>query len=313
MTTSHEVAVIGAGDMGHGFAAQFAVHERSVTLIDHKQSNLDRAESDIEDVVAFLRSEGMTDRSPADTLRDVSFTTDATAGVEGADIVIETVPEELETKRTVFEKIAPHVSDETVLSSNTSGIPITDIAAGTPDRAEQFVGCHWWYPPYLLTPVEVIRGERTAEWAFERLESFVESVDRDPIEVKRDVPGFVWNRIQHALLRECVHLVEEDIASIEDINRAIRDGYATRTAAIGPFETMDIAGLDLVQTVADDLFPHLCDDDEASPLFDELIEEDRSGIDDGAGFLDYDGSPEEIRSKRDRKVAAIKRSLADLD
>ncbi|MUW13382.1 3-hydroxyacyl-CoA dehydrogenase family protein [Halorubrum sp. CBA1125] len=310
MAPSYEVTVIGAGDMGHGFAAQFALHGHQVTLSDHKQSNLDRAESDIEEVVRFLDDEGMADRSPADTLRDISFTTDAPGGVEGADVVIETVPEELETKQAVFEEIVPHVSDDTVLSSNTSGIPITDIAAGTPERAGQFVGCHWWYPPYLLTPVEVIHGEQTEDWAFEKLETFVESVDRDPIEVKRDVPGFVWNRIQHALIRECVYLAKEDVASIEDINRAIRDGYATRTAAIGPFETMDIAGLDLVQTVSDDLFPHLCNADEADPIFDELIEEGRGGIEDGAGFLEYDAPPEAVRANRDEKVAAIRKSLS---
>jgi 3-hydroxyacyl-CoA dehydrogenase len=297
--------------MGHGFAAQFAMHGHQVTLIDHKQSNLDQAESSIADVASFLKSEGISDRSAEETLQNISTTVDAPVGGRETDIVIETVPEDLETKQAVFENIVSEVSDDTVLSSNTSGIPITDIAEPFPDRAAQFVGCHWWYPPYLLTPVEVIRGEQTADWAFEKLKTFVESVDRDPIKVERDVPGFVWNRIQHALIRECVHLVEEDVASIEDINRAIRDGYATRTAAIGPFETMDIAGLDLVQTVSDDLFPHLSDTDESSPLFDELIEEGRGGIEDGAGFLDYDLPPAEVRSNRDEKVAAIKKALAE--
>lgn len=313
MGPTHEIAVIGAGDMGHGFAAQFALHDHQVTLIDHKQSNLDRAESDIEAVVSFLNDEGITDQSSERTLQDISFTTDAPDGVVGADIVIETVPEELETKQAVFENIVSHVTDDTVLSSNTSGIPITDIAGATPEHAGQFVGCHWWFPPYLLTPVEVIHGEETEDWAYEKLETFVESVDRDPIEVKRDVPGFVWNRIQHALIRECVHLVKEDVASVEDINRAIRDGYATRTAAIGPFETMDIAGLDLVQTVSDELFPHLCNVDESDPMFDELIEAGRGGIEDGAGFLEYDNPPEEIRSDRDEKVAAIRKSLSSID
>jgi 3-hydroxyacyl-CoA dehydrogenase len=313
MAASYEVAIIGAGDMGHGFSAHFALYDHRVTLIDHKQSNLDWAESNIREVVAFLNDKGMTDRSPAAVVQDISFTLDAQAGVGDADVVIETVPEELETKQTVFEAVAPRVSDDTVLSSNTSGIPITDIAAAVPERAGQFVGCHWWFPPYLLTPVEVIHGEQTKDWAFEKLKSFVESVDRDPIEVNRDVPGFVWNRIQHALIRECVYLVEENVASVEDINRAIRDGYATRTAAIGPFETMDIAGLDLVQTVSDELFPHLCDVDESSPLFDDLIEEGRGGIEDGAGFLEYDGPPEAVRSDRDEKVAAIRQAQSTLE
>jgi len=144
-------------------------------------------------------------------------------------------------------------------------------------------------------------------------EQSLDAVDRKPVMVERDVPGFVWNRIQMAIFRESLHLVEEGVTSFEDIDRAIRDGYALRTAAIGPFETMDIAGLDLVRTVLGNLSPHLCDDDEASPLFEEYLEEGRGGIHDGAGFYDYDRSPGEITHDRDETVMALRRAREELE
>lgn len=310
MPNIHDVAVVGAGDMGHGFAAHFATQGLSVTLVDHRQSNLDRAETRIRDVVDFLREEGVTDVGAADALDAVAFTLDAEAGVADADLVLETVPEDLELKRDTFETVAPAAPDDAVLASNTSGLPITDIAADVPAYADRIVGCHWWFPPYLLPTVEVIRGDRTADRTVERMRAFVESVDRVPVTVERDAPGFVWNRIQHAVFREALHIAEEGIASLEDVNRAIRDGYAIRTAAIGPIETIDIAGLDLTRTVGDDLYPHLCDDAETSDLFDEYLERGRGGIADGAGFFEYDRTPDEITRARDEQVLAIRRVLS---
>ena len=308
MTARHTVAVIGAGDMGHGFATLFAVKGQSVTLVDHRQSNLDDAAERIREVVSFLAEEGEADRDPDAVVDDTEFTTDLAAGVADADLVLESVPEDLSVKRDTYREVAEHAPDTAVLASNTSGIPITDIAAAVPDHAGRVVGCHWWYPPYLLPSVEVVRGEETTDETVGRVRDFLDAVDRKPVMVERDVPGFVWNRIQMAIFRESLHLVEEGVTSFEDIDRAIRDGYALRTAAIGPFETMDIAGLDLVRTVLGNLSPHLCDDDEASPLFEEYLEEGRGGIHDGAGFYDYDRSPGEITYDRDETVMALRRA-----
>jgi 3-hydroxyacyl-CoA dehydrogenase len=313
MTARHTVAVIGAGDMGHGFATLFAVKGQSVTLVDHRQSNLDDAAERIREVVSFLAEEGEADRDPDAVVDDTEFTTDLAAGVADADLVLESVPEDLSVKRDTYREVAEHAPDTAVLASNTSGIPITDIAAAVPDHAGRVVGCHWWYPPYLLPSVEVVRGEETTDETVGRVRDFLDAVDRKPVMVERDVPGFVWNRIQMAIFRESLHLVEEGVTSFEDIDRAIRDGYALRTAAIGPFETMDIAGLDLVRTVLGNLSPHLCDDDEASPLFEEYLEKGRGGIHDGAGFYDYDRSPGEITHDRDETVMALRRAREKLE
>lgn len=313
MTAGYTAAVVGAGDMGHGFAAHFAVNGVDVTLVDHRQSNLDAAADRIGDVLTFLHEEGETDRSPDDVVDTIEFTLDTEAGVSGVDVVLETVPERLDIKREVFREAVAGAPEDAVLASNTSGIPVSDIAAKLPDHAERVVGCHWWYPPYLLPTVEVVRGEETGDDAVDRLVTFLEDVDRDPVMVKRDVPGFVWNRIQMAVLRESLHLVDEGVASVEDVDRAVRDGYALRTAAIGPFETMDVAGLDLVETVLADLSPHLCDDDVPNPLLAEHLDRGRGGIDDGAGFYEYDRDPGDVTRERDEAVLAIRRARARLD
>jgi len=306
--TVERVAVIGAGAMGHGFAVQFARHGREVTLVDHRQSNLDEAAEQIDNVLAFLEEEGMLAAAPAEVRERISMTLDRPAGVADRDLVVETVSEDLDTKHEVFAGLAEE-TENSVLASNTSGLSIADIAEGAPGEAHRIVGCHWWFPPYLLRPVEVVRGPDTADWAMERATDFVEAVDRDPVVVQRDAPGFVWNRVQAAVVRECLHIVEEDIASAEDVNRAIRDGYARRTSVIGPLETADVAGLELFQTVVGELSPHLSDVEEASRLFDDNIAAGRGGIDDGAGFFEYDRSPEEITRERDERLAALGRLL----
>ena len=311
MSEMQDIGILGAGDMGHGFAAHFAVHGRDVTVCDHRQSNLADAGERIHDVVSFLREKGLTDRSPDEVTSDVEFTLDEASGFATADLVLESVTEDLAVKHEVFQEVAAAVPADAVLASNTSGIPITDIADGIPDHADRVVGCHWWYPPYLLPTVEVIRGERTSDETVERVSSFLRSVDREPVLVERDVPGFVWNRIQMAIFRESLHLVEEGVASAEDVNKAIRDGYALRTAAVGPLETIDIAGLDLVQTVLGDLSPHLCDDDEPSQLLEDRLAEGRDGIHSGAGFFEYDASPDEITRSRDDQVVAIRKAIDD--
>jgi len=307
-TPPSAVGVVGAGTMGHGLALQFARHGAGVTLADHRESNLDDARAGVDDALAFLDAEGWLTADP-DAVRDqIDYTLDTSAAVRGADLVIETVSEALSVKADVFETVAAAAPDDAVLATNTSGIPITDIAATVPAAADRVVGCHWWNPPYLLPTVEVVRGAETSDATVARTAAFVETVNREPIHVERDVPGFVWNRIQFAVLRECTHLVAEGVASLADVERAVRDGYALRTAAIGPFETADLAGLDLFRSIAANLYPHLTDADEPGPLFDERLDAGRGGVDDGAGFHEYDETPADVIRRRNELVSAIRRA-----
>jgi len=312
-TPPSPVAVIGAGTMGHGLALQFARHGAGVALVDHRESNLEAAREGVDDALDFLDAAGLLDVAP-DAVRDrIDYTLDTAAAVRDADLVIETVSEELAVKERVFEAVAAAAPADAVLATNTSSIPITDVAAAVPGAAERVVGCHWWNPPYLLPTVEVVRGAETSEATAARTTAFVEAVDREPIRVERDVPGFVWNRIQFAVLRECTHLVATGVASLVDVERAVRDGYALRTAVVGPFETADLAGLDLFRSIAANLYPHLSDADEPGALFEDRLAAGRGGVADGAGFHEYDDPPEAVVRRRDERVAAIRRALDGAD
>lgn len=303
------VSIIGAGDMGHGLAVHFAAYGHDVTLIDHRESNIERATAQMQEVTSFLDERELVDSTPEATLDRIETTLDLEAGVADNELIIESISEDLDAKQELFGRIVPAADEDAILSSNTSGIPITEIAESTPEAADRIVGCHWWFPPYLLRPVEVVRGEGTADRTVDRLASALEAVDRDPIRVERDIPGFVWNRVQFAVVRECLHLAEEGVASLSDINRAIRDGYAVRTSSIGPLETMDIVGLDLAGTVATNLYPELSDADEPQSVMTDRIEDGRTGIGAGEGFFEYDEPPEAITGRRDELVAAVREAL----
>lgn len=303
-------SIIGAGDMGHGFAIQFADHNHEVTLVDHKQSNLDYAETRITNTLEFLNAKDLLESTPESIHDRITYTTTLAHPASSSDLILETVTEDLDTKRSLFKSLEEHADPTAILATNTSGIPITDIASGL-SAANRIVGCHWWYPPYLLRPVEIVRGTKTTQETIDSLATILRNIDRDPIFVEKDIPGFVWNRVQSAVIRECLHLVSNGVATAEDVNRAIRDGYATRTAAIGPLETVDIAGLDLFKTVLDDISPELCNDTRANPVLTEYIEQDRTGIDDGEGFFQYSSSPDEVTRRRDELIVAIQRARND--
>ena len=304
---SPDTLIVGAGTMGYGLAIQFARHGAAVTVVDHRQSNLDEARERVDESLAFLDSEGML-AADADAVVDrIDYSLDLAAAAEGIDFALETVSEDIDVKAEVFGTLA-EATEDPVLASNTSGLQITEIADTVPDAADRVVGCHWWNPPYVMPLVEVIRGEETSDETVERTTATVEAVERDPIVVKRDVPGFVWNRIQFAVLREATHIVEEGIASVEDVERAVRDGYALRTSVVGPFETADISGLDLFGDIAAELYPHLSNADEPGPQFDERVEDGRTGVAAGEGFRAYDESLSEVVRRRDETVAAVVRA-----
>ena len=301
------VAIIGAGTMGSGLAVQFARHGASVTLIDHRESNLTAARGRIDDALAFLRREAMI-AEDSDAIPDrIEYTLDTASGVSDAEFVLETVSEDRKTKRAVYETVTQAISEDVILASNTSGVPITELGEFV-SHPERFVGCHWWNPPYLLPLVEVVRGAETSAETVARTVDYVEGVNREPIIVERDVPGFVWNRIQFAVLRECAHLVEEGVASLEAVERAVRDGYALRTAAVGPFETADLSGVDLFRDIADDLYPHLSTATDAGPVFEDRLRDGQTGAACGSGFHDYEESLAEALERRDTRVAAIQRA-----
>jgi 3-hydroxybutyryl-CoA dehydrogenase/5-formyl-3-hydroxy-2-methylpyridine 4-carboxylate dehydrogenase len=236
------------------------------------------------------------------------FERELAAALDGADFVIEAVPEKLELKHEVFPQLEEHVADDAILASNTSGIPITRIAEAT-KRPERVVGMHWSNPPHLIPMIEVIPGERTAQETVDAASELVRRVGYHPV-VEREVPGFVENRILYAILRECLDLVDRGIIDPEGLDLNVRWGIGYKLAVIGPMELLDMAGLDIYDAVGSYLNRDLSTSGEVSKTIRDLIEQGRLGMKTGGGIYDY--TPEqidELRAQRAAKLVAVRKAL----
>jgi 3-hydroxybutyryl-CoA dehydrogenase len=269
-----KIAVIGAGTMGAGVAAVFAAAGHPVALYSRSDATLRGALGEIG------RRHGTA---------NVTVTTDLAEALDGAVLVSENVVEDLALKRDMFAGFEAHAPAEAVLTTNTSSVPITAIAAGLA-RPGRVVGLHWFNPPTVMPLVEIVRGEHTSDAAVARVKDVCEAIGREYIEVRRDVPGFVVNRLQYAMLREAVALVEAGVASIEDVDRAVASTLAPRWSASGPLELMDLAGLDTVAKVAAILLPELSTAAAVPDLVRDRVERGALGAKTGEGF--YGWTPE---------------------
>jgi 3-hydroxybutyryl-CoA dehydrogenase len=277
------VAVVGAGTMGAGIARVFADAGASVRLCARRESSLEAARARL--------GGGLT---------HVRLTTSAEEGLQGAELVIETITEEVEAKRALLAQAEELALPEAILTTNTSSLPLAALSAGLP-RLERFAGLHWFNPPELVELVEVVGGEDTAPETLETLAGWMKLLGKAPVVVRRDVPGFVANRLQYALLREAYALVDAGVCSFADVDRAVTYGLGARWAAIGPFETMDLAGLEVHSAVAENLWPELANTTEPSPAIAEALES-------GHG-LRGDNSPEAraaLQACRDRVLRALR-------
>src|SRR5205085_10406137 len=236
------------------------------------------------------------------------FESDFEAALDGVDFVIEAVPEKLELKHEVFRQFEAVVSPETILASNTSGIPITNIQTVC-EHPERVVGMHWSNPPHLIPMIEVIPGEHTGQVAVDATAELVRRVGYHPVQ-EQEVPGFVENRILYAILRECLDLVDRGIVSPEGRDLNVRWGIGYKLAVIGPMELLDMAGLDIYNAVGSYLNKDLSTSGEVSSTIRDLIAQGRLGMKTGGGLYDY--TPEqidELRARRAQKLVAVRRAL----
>jgi 3-hydroxybutyryl-CoA dehydrogenase len=283
MGLPQEVAVVGAGTMGAGIARLFADAGASVRLCARRESSLEAARV----------------RLGEDTTH-VQLTTSADEALQAAELVIETIVEDVKAKRALLVQAEELALPEAILTTNTSSLRLAALG-GELRHLQRFAGLHWLNPPELVEVVEVVGGEHTAPETLETLSSWMEELGKAPVIVRRDTPGFVVNRLQYALLREAYALVDAGVCSFADVDRAVTHGLGARWAAIGPFETMDLAGLDVHSAVAENLWPELANTTEPSPAIAEALES-------GHG-LRGDHSPEAraaLRERRDRVLRALR-------
>jgi 3-hydroxybutyryl-CoA dehydrogenase len=304
-----KVAVIGAGMMGVGIAQIFALAGHEVSLQDAFSEALDRAPSALRANLTFLAENGLgrlDDVEPAEGR--VSTTTDLAAAVEGAAFVVECVFEDLDLKQGLFEQLDELCPPESILCTNTSVMSITQIAARAVHK-ERVVGTHFWNPPYLIPLVEVVRTAEVSDEAVSKTMDLLRSVGKRPIDCKKDVPGFVANRLQHALWREAISIVEHGIADAATVDESVRFGPGLRLPILAPMENADMVGLDLTLAIHQYILPHLEASGEPSPLLCDKVAAGDLGFKSGCGFQEW--PPEKAEESRKRLVSYLVHVLTD--
>lgn len=298
MAAKATIAVIGAGLMGHGIAQVFALAGHEVAIHDPVAASLDSAKSRI---LANLEDLG-DDRS---ALERVTPRADLAAAVRDADFVVEAAPEDLPLKQRLFAQIERHVRPGTILASNTSVIPITRIMGGL-KRRDRALGTHWWNPPYLVPLVEVIGTEWTSPAAIDWTVKLHADAGKTPVHVKKDVAGFVGNRLQHALWREAIALVADGICDAETVDTVIKAGFGRRLAVLGPLENADLVGTDLTLAIHRTVLPAIDRTPGPSPYLENLVASGRLGMKSGEGFRKW--TAEQQAALRSRLLQHLKKA-----
>jgi 3-hydroxybutyryl-CoA dehydrogenase/5-formyl-3-hydroxy-2-methylpyridine 4-carboxylate dehydrogenase len=301
------VALIGLGTMGPGIAARLSRGGLEVTAYDVSRAAVERARGML-DV-----ADGVLDRleikAPASGAGGVHFVSTVAEAVNGAELIIENVPESIDIKAEVYRQIDALIAPSIIVATDTSGIPITKLQAYI-SHPERMVGMHWSNPPHIIPMIEVIGGEKTSPQTVATIRDLIRSLNLLPVVVKKDVPGFVENRVLYALLRESVDLVERGVIEPEDLDTCVSWGIGYKIAVIGPMALLDMAGLDIYKSVSSFLNADLSKRDDVAPMVLEKTGASKLGIKSGEGMFSY--TPDQIKTlqgERARKLVAVRRIL----
>ena len=291
------VALLGAGMIGHGLALHFAKAGYQVSLYSRTHQTLDKSIESIKTNLPALLPEAAGSDEIEKVSGRITTTTDLAKAVVNAPIIIESVAEDLKIKQDVFQELDRICPQETILATNTSVISITEIAAKSKNRS-RIVGTHFWFPPYLIPLVEIVKGKDTSDETMEITFQFMKKAGKYPIKCLKDVPGFVANRLQHALWREAISIVEHGIADAATVDDAIKNSFGIRIAVLGPLENADMAGLDLTLAIHNTVLKDLEASPNPSPLLQEKVKRGELGFKSGKGFYES-WTPEKIKRTRE--------------
>lgn len=290
--------------MGSGIALCCARGGSVVALATRRARTLDAARIRIEDSLDVLvAGEALDQAAASEIAARISTTLDLEDAVHDAELVIETVVEDAVAKHEVLARAQRAAPPEAVLASDTSSIAIDDLAAAL-DAPEAFAGMHWFNPPELVALVEIVPGARTAQDVLDRLLGWTRALGKRPVQLRRDIAGFIANRIQYAVLREAFALVAAGVCDYADVDEVMRAGLGSRWAAVGPFESLDLAGLDVHLAVAGRLYPLLANDTEPARSVTDLVAAGHLGCKTESGLYgQYD--EEAIRALRRRRARIL--------
>jgi len=300
-----EVLVVGAGTMGHGIAQSFAMNELPVSLADVNEELLRRAKNWIADNLNTMAELGEIgrDRIPP-TLSRIQFTTALREAATKADFVLEAVNENLDLKKRLFQQFGQWTRPDAILATNSSSFDINDLSAVT-DRPERIIGAHWFHPAHITPCVEIIPSDLTSQETIDVTSKLMRRIGKAPTLCK-SAPGFVANRIQFAMAAEALALIEEGLATPEEVDRIIESSIGFRLGAFGPIRIMDQAGLDTYDSVYKYLYGKLKREQFKPPhILKKLLEEGRLGLKSQHGFYEYkQETGETMKRERDRRLFA---------
>jgi 3-hydroxybutyryl-CoA dehydrogenase len=291
--------------MGHGFSQIFALNGINVTLVDKNKELLDQACRWIQDNLEYMSEiKELKGQSVSNVLDRIQFKTDLNKHAKRADFILEAVNEDLELKKQIFRQLDAVAPPDVILASNTSSFDINEISEIT-EHPHRIIGTHWFHPPQITPCVEIIPSDDTSPDTVERTILFMESIGKVPTKCK-SAPGFVANRIQLAMAAEALSIVEEGLASPEEVDRIVKTSFGFRLGAYGPLEIIDQAGADTYRAVYNYLYNKLHREQFKSPrILDKLIEQGHYGLKTQKGFYEYkDGASDVIKRDRDRKFYA---------
>ncbi|MEX2647836.1 MAG: 5-formyl-3-hydroxy-2-methylpyridine 4-carboxylate 5-dehydrogenase [Alphaproteobacteria bacterium] len=301
-----KAAVVGLGTMGPGIAATLARGGMDVSAFDVSADQCAKAPALMQQAMGVLGALGVPDNGNGKVPKVSGSLAES---CKDAALVVETVPEKLDIKAATFKDVDGLVGKDCVIASNTSGIPITKLQANVSNPG-RVVGMHWSNPAHVIPMIEVIAGKETTPATVEWMCKAIKDLGLLPVVVRRDVPGFVENRILYALLRECVDLVEQGVIDAEGLDTCVSWGIGYKLSVIGPMALLDMAGLDIYQAVGGYLNKDLSNRGDVAPYVTKRTAAGRLGMKTGGGIFDY--TPEQVndlRARRAKKLVAVRKAL----
>jgi len=304
------IGTIGLGLMGKSIATCILAAGHEVTSLE---KNIDQAKADariqIKSYLQQLHDEGMIREDPDVVIQRLTITDDFSL-FEKHEVVFESIIENIDEKKIIFRKLESVLSPTAIIGTNTSGIPVTILQQGL-KHPERLLGIHWAEPAHITRFMEVICGNQTDIDYAHRIISLVEGWGKEPSLLRKDIRGFIANRIMYAMLREAFHLVEKGYATVEDVDRSLRNDLGSWITFAGPFRFMDITGIPAYLTVMKDLFKELDNADKAPSLMEELVSSGAKGVNNAHGFYPYTKESAEQWEKRFVEFSYDIRKLAE--
>ena len=292
---SKTIGIIGGGLMGHGIALVMARGNHTVRICDPDAASRDSLHQRVRD---SLSSMGVGDAETDATIARITVCQDIPETVAEANFVFEAAPEKLPLKQAIFAEIERHAPADCILASNTSVIQISLIMEGLETR-HRALGTHWWNPPHMIPLVEVVKTDWVEESAMAAMMDLLAQVGKTPVRVEKDVPGFIGNRLQHALWREAISLVENGICDARAVDTVIKASFGRRLAVLGPLENADLVGTDLTLDIHENVLFDLESRKGPSPYLEKLVEDGKLGMKSGEGF----------RAWTDEEAAALRKKV----